>query len=103
MDPLKEKLEAWQVEPRIGPGFNREVWSRIAAKESSRWQSHWPSLIVALFSRPRYATALVIVSLSASLGAAHLRSRSENLQHWSMLEERYMQSIDSLANTVTRR
>jgi hypothetical protein len=56
-----------------------------------------------LFSKPRYAAVLVIVSLSVSLGAAHLQSRSENSQRWSILQERYVQSIDPLANTVTQR
>ncbi len=99
-DELSAKLRAWKVEPQVPDSFPREVWQRIAARQAEREEAFW-SRIAQWFSaqlvRPQYATALVVLSLSASVGVAHLQAQATNVKHWKELEVRYATSVDPLA------
>jgi hypothetical protein len=99
-DDLAAKLRAWKVEPEVPGSFSREVWQRIAARQEVREAAFWPR-VVRWFSTelvgPQYATALVILSLSASIGVAHVQAQSTNARTEKMLESRYGTSVDPLA------
>ena len=41
-EDLTGKLGAWKVAPPVPPGFQREVWQRIAAREAGREEAIWP-------------------------------------------------------------
>jgi hypothetical protein len=99
-DELSAKLRAWKVEPRISDSFSRGVWQRIAARQAGREEAFWPR-IVQWFStqlvRPQYATALVVLSLSASIAMAHVHAQGTKAKRWMELETRYAASVDPLA------
>ena len=47
-DQLKEKLASWEVRPEIPPDFQRNVWQKIAVRESKpklslfgSWDTSW--------------------------------------------------------------
>jgi hypothetical protein len=99
-DDLSAKLCAWKVEPQVPGSFSREVWQRIAARQEVCEAAFWPR-VAQWFStqlvRPQCATALVILSLSASIGVAHVQAQSTNARTEKMLESRYATSVDPLA------
>ena len=99
-DELSAKLRAWKVEPQVPGSFSREVWQRIAARQTAREEAFWPR-VVQWFStqlvRPQYATALVVLSLSVSIGVAHVQAQETKAKHWKQLEARYAASVDPLA------
>ncbi|MEP6937628.1 MAG: hypothetical protein ABI871_06125 [Chthoniobacterales bacterium] len=98
MDPdeLSSKFQAWKTDVEIPRRFQAEVWRRIAAREEARRRSLWnrvrDGLLIQL-AKPQYATALIAVSICASLGVAHLQARGANAKHWRQLETRYVNSI----------
>lgn len=99
-DHLSTKLRAWKVEPKIPASFQREVWQRIAARQTARDESFWPQVaqwFSAQLVRPRYVVALVALSLSTSIGMGLLQAQGANARHWKKLEARYESSIDPLA------
>ena len=83
--------------------FQAGVWQRIAAREETRSRSLWRRVRVSLLSglsRPAYATALVVASISLSLGVAHVQAQAENAKHWRELEARYVRSITPLQHSA---
>lgn len=99
-DELSAKLRAWKVEPQVPDSFSREVWQRIAARQTEREEAIWPRVVEWIstqFVRPQYATALLVLSLSASIGLAHVQAASTKAKHWKALEARYAASVDPLA------
>jgi hypothetical protein len=99
-DDLSAKLRAWKVEPQVPGSFQREVWQRIATRQTAREEAFWPQFVQWVSTklvRPQYATALVILSLSASIGVAHVQAQGTNARMEKMLEARYAASVDPLA------
>ena len=99
-DDLSAKLRVWKVEPQVPGSFPREVWQRIAARQTAREEAFWPQLVQWVsvqLVRPRYATALVILSLSASIGVAQVQAQDTNAKLAKRLEARYAASVDPLA------
>ncbi|MEP6956575.1 MAG: hypothetical protein ABI883_07100 [Chthoniobacterales bacterium] len=99
-DELSRKLRAWKVEPQIPSGFQREVWQRIAARQSARAEAFWPSLAQWLsvqLARPRYAVAMCVVMLVSGIGLAQVQAQQANAHNWRTLEVRYANSINPLA------
>jgi hypothetical protein len=99
-DDLSAKLRTWTVEPHVPESFQREVWQRISVRQTARHEAFWPQLVAwvsARLTRPQYAVALVIVSLSASIGVAHVQAQGTNAKLGKMLEARYAASVDPLA------
>ena len=97
---LSTRLRAWKVEPQVPDSFQREVWQRIAARQTARDTSFWSQLrqwFSTQFVRPQYATALIVLSLMGSIGVAHLEARETNARNLKALESRYAASIDPLA------
>lgn len=98
-DELNSKLHAWQTDVQIPRRFQAEVWQRIAVREEARRNSIWNRLregLLIQLAKPQYATALIAVSMSASLGMAHLQAKGANAKHWRELEARYVNSITPL-------
>lgn len=98
-DELSTKLRTWRVSPQVPPSFQREVWSRIAARQSEREQAFWAKLVewfASVLARPRYALGLVLLSTSISLAAAHVQSQEARAKDWKTLEARYAASINPL-------
>lgn len=99
-DDLSSKLQTWTVEAAVPDSFQREVWKRVTAQQLARENAFWPRFrawLVMRATRPKYALALLFLTLSVSIGAAHLQARSDNTKHAKILQERYAASIDPLA------
>src|SRR5947209_4522531 len=97
---LSAKLRTWTVEPQARGSFSREVWQRVAARQAGREAAFWPKVarwFSTWLARPQYAAALFAISLSASIGVAHLQAQGANAKHWKTLEARYAASVDPLA------
>jgi anti-sigma-K factor RskA len=97
---LSAKLRTWTVEPHMPGSFSRKVWQRIAARQAEREEAFWPKVaqwFSARLVRPQYAAALFAITLSASIGLAHLQAQGANAKHWKTLEARYAASVDPLA------
>jgi hypothetical protein len=98
-DDLIPKLRTWQVHPRVPKSFQREVWQRIAARQSARDDTFIRQLTRAIggfLVRPQYALALIMVSLSVGVGIAHVQAQGAKTRQWRVLEDRYAASIDPL-------
>ena len=99
---LSTKLRAWKAEPQVPASFQREVWQRIAVRQTARDEAFWPGVarwFSSQLARPQYAFALIFVSLTAGLGLAHVQAQDANAKHWKALESRYAASVDPLAMT----
>lgn len=99
-DDLSAKIRTWKVEPQVPGSFHRDVWQRIAARQSVREEALRPKLVrwlITQIARPQYATALFAITLSASIGVAHVQAQSANARHWKALEARYAASVDPMA------
>lgn len=98
-DELSSSLRSWEADIDIPADFQAGVWQRIAAREETRSRSVWrrmrDGLLLGL-SRPAYATALLVASISLSLGVAHVQAQAENTKHWKELRTRYVKSIAPL-------
>lgn len=100
-DKLTAKLQTWKTHVEVPRRFRGSVWGRIAAREDAQRTSRWSRLRDAVFTgvvRPAYATALIVGSISFSLGLAHVQAASENTKHWKELEARYLRSITPTAD-----
>jgi hypothetical protein len=96
---LSAKLRAWKVDPKVPASFQREVWQRIAQRQAAREEAFWPRFMEwfsTQLMRPRYAMALMALSVSFSVGAGLLHAQDANARHWKKLETRYASSIDPL-------
>ncbi len=95
-DELSSKLKSWKVDVEIPRRFQAAVWQRIATREEARSRSTWHRLrevLLVELGKPQYATALIAVSISLSLGVAHLNAKQTNAKNWRQLESRYVNSI----------
>lgn len=94
---LSAKLRTWKVQPEVPTSFQRDVWHRIATRQAGRIEAFWPRtlrLFLHQLARPLYAVALIVLSISASLGVAHVQAREARANQWKVLEARYAASID---------
>ncbi len=99
-DELSGKVRAWKIELQLPAGFQREVWQRIAARQSPRAKAFWAGLLHWLsdqLARPQYATAMMAVMLTSGIGFAHVKAHDSNAKSWKMLEARYANSVNPLA------
>ena len=99
-DDLKHKLDSWKITPEVPGDFQREVWQRIAARDTARRQSGWrlaAQRFFELLATPRYATFACLTAILIGAGAAHFQSNQENHRRWSELRTRYTTSIDPAA------
>ncbi len=102
-EDLKDKLNAWKVELDPPRTFQADVWQRIAAQESARRDSIWRrvrELISTELPKPQYATALIALGVTLSIGVAHFQAQQTNRKHWRQLEARYVSSINPVAQAA---
>lgn len=96
-DQLRSVLREWKLNEPLPPRFREQVWSRIegrAARESiSLWQFivNWTNHVVA---RPALAVASAVILLTLGLAGGFFRAQHDNAKLDSMMETRYVQSID---------
>ncbi len=96
-DELEKQLSKWNADVSIPPRFQAEVWQRIAAREAARRDSIWRKLrewTSTELPKPQYATALIALGVTLSIGVAHVQAQQTNLKHWRQLEARYVSSIN---------
>jgi hypothetical protein len=96
-DPIRERLQAWKVEPCVSRSFQADVWARIREREEAREATGWASFFEWLFpSRAAWqlaaVTAVVLVAAGASLGNFTGTSTAERGR--ADLALRYAQSVD---------
>ena len=98
---LKQQLSAWNPDVEIPPRFQADVWTQIAARESSRRSSFWNPLqdwFATELCKPQLATAVVALGLTLGVGIAHLRAQDSNATAGQQLEARYMGAINPLVH-----
>jgi hypothetical protein len=96
-DPIRERLQAWKVEPTVPSRFHADVWARIREREEAREVTSWASFVDWLFpSRATWqlaaATAAVLAVAGAGLG--NLTGASANERSRADRAVRYAQSVD---------
>ena len=102
-DALRAKLRAWQVDPEVPPGFQREVWQRIAAHQAAEGTSlaaRWREFLIGFLYRPVFAAVLMLVCLGGSFAYGRAKAAEANTLSWQHLEERYTLAINPLAHQV---
>ena len=96
-DPIRERLNAWKVEPSVPKSFHAEVWARIREREEAREATNWAGFIEWLFpSRTAWQLAAVTaaVLIAAGAGLGNLTGVSANERSRTELAMRYAQSVD---------
>ncbi len=96
-DELEKQLSKWNPDVSIPPRFQANVWQRIAAREAARRNSLWRRVrewISTDLPKPQYATALIALAVTLSIGVAHVQAQQTNMKHWRQLEARYVSSIN---------
>lgn len=83
---LSSLLREWKAVPEAGPGFRREVWSRIETRHRVSRPGGWLSLL----ALPRFAAAAVVIAVFAGMVAGNLQARSAG-------EALYLRSVDPLS------
>jgi hypothetical protein len=97
---LQKKLQTWRADIGVPADFQREVWSRIAAREAVSGRPAWLTWVkrllssATLFSTPRLALAAVTISLLVGAGAGLVETSRSNTAVWQHLQNQYVQSID---------
>ena len=97
---LKQQLSTWKLDVEIPSRFQSDVWTQIAARESSR-RSLWDQLsdwFATEFCTPRFAGAMMALSLMIGVGAAFLKAQDSSAMVGRQQEARYMESINPLAH-----
>lgn len=98
-DDLTHKLHTWAVVPRIPPDFQREIWQRLAVRQTTGAEAVWPlflQAISALMTRPRNVIVSFGVILGLGLSIAHFQALEANARSWKSLENRYVSLVNPL-------
>ena len=110
MDPdeeLRAQLRLWLVKAEVPPSFQTDVWRKIAVRQAATEEQSsavgWIGWLIGQFRQPRYAVALGMAMLTASLGLARVQADSANGRTWRALETRYVVSVDPGAMAQVKR
>ncbi len=93
-DQLRQKLAAWEVRPEIPPDFQRNVWQKIAVRESKPKLPLFGDWNISWLRMPRLATCAIVLGGLAGTGLGLIESSQANSRNWKSLEAKYVQSID---------
>lgn len=96
-EELHQKLQAWQPQPVLPIRFQSDVWARIGARAAARQPSMVERItdwLLAVLTRPRYATGLIVAAGVFGLGLANLSAKASQARRARMLEVHYMRSVD---------
>ncbi len=92
-DPLDALLKQSRPEITLPTRFQSEVWQRIADRETASpwaplraWMEEWSGILM----RPRYALALMTVTILIGAGTAQLTARPDP----ATMQARYVSLID---------
>jgi len=99
-DELFEKLKKWDVQAEAPRSFNAGVWQKIAARNEAREESMVGSLggiLRGLMMTWRGVTAVALVAVALGTAAGGMEARGVNARRWSVLGERYADSINPVA------
>jgi hypothetical protein len=100
-DQLRQKLASWEVRPEIPPDFQRNVWQKIAVRESKRkmlWFRNWT---ISWLRTPALATCVIVFGGLVGTGLGFVESSQANSRNWKSLEAKYVQSIDPYEHVRT--
>jgi hypothetical protein len=101
-EELRKKLALWEVRPRIPPDFQRDVWQKIAIRESKSFKLPWfRNWNISWLNVPRLATCAIIVGGLAGTSLGLVESSQANSRNWKSLEVKYVQSIDPYEHVQT--
>jgi hypothetical protein len=96
-DRLSQLLRDWKVTTPFPPGFQEQVWSRIARTHqpgtASIWTfvTHW---IGAVLPRPALAVSYVAILLVIGVAAGVTQGRHETTRVKGELSQRYVRLLD---------
>lgn len=102
-DDLSPMLKAWRVDVSVPAGFQREVWHRIAARQSEREESRWRRVgtwLERIVMRPAVAVAIVLSGMGIGVMIARDKAQVESTAYWRGLEERYANSVNPAGRHV---
>ncbi|PAW78512.1 MAG: hypothetical protein B9S32_06195 [Verrucomicrobia bacterium Tous-C9LFEB] len=92
-DPLDALLKQSRPQVTLPTRFQAEVWQRIADRETASpwaplraWMEEWSAVLM----RPRYALALMAVTILVGAGTAQLTTRPDP----ATMQARYVSLID---------
>jgi hypothetical protein len=96
-DAMGKVLRQWNVDSPLPPGFQEQVWQRIAkagtGTEPAAWAGLW-RLIEVVLQRPRFAYAYLAILLVAGVAAGSWAAQIKSTRLDSELSLRYVQSVD---------
>ena len=99
---LSRLLHEWQPKMSLPPGFNENVWRRIArlddGSKGSVWADFWRT-IDAAFRRPALAISYVAILVAIGLGAGRFQARETAAKLDRSLEARYLATVDPYLKT----
>jgi hypothetical protein len=93
-DQLRQKLASWEVRPEIPPDFQRNVWQKIAVRESKPKLAFFGNWDLSWLRPPRLATCAILLGGLAGTGFGLVESSLANSRNWKTLEAKYVQSVD---------
>ena len=99
-EDLKGLLAAWDVDEELPRRFQADVWTQIAARESSRprWWTELFNGLTGLLQQPQMAAAVVALGLTLSVGTAYFKAQDSNAMADRQLETRYLETINPLSH-----
>jgi hypothetical protein len=100
-DQLRQKLALWEVRPEIPPDFQRNVWQKIAVRESMPKLPLFGNWNISWLRTPALATCFIILGGLAGTGFGLIESSQANSRNWKSLEAKYVQSIDPYEHVRT--
>jgi hypothetical protein len=93
-DPLDSLLNRWSETPEPSADLGREVWRRIAERETRTHPRNWGA--VEQFSRPFFAAVFVFSCVVTGLFLAEVRVARRQTEVSTQLARSYLQLIDPL-------
>ncbi len=96
-DPLDKVLTEWKLAAPLPPGFQEQVWQRIAKDERKperRAAGTLWRLIAVLLPRPQFAYAYLAALAAFGVAAGSWAAQIKTSRLDSQLSVRYVQSID---------
>lgn len=102
-DALDKVLRQWRVEAPLPPGFQEQVWRRIARAEQQEEPALWTMLnrLIEVLPRPKVALVYLAVFLAFGVAAGSLTAQARSNRMESALSLRYVQSIDPYRAEMT--
>lgn len=97
---LNKLLQSWEVSQEAPVGFEREVWSRIAARPetSENGLAQLLEVLSRKLLRPQVVGAIGLVVLVASVGMGFHHAGVNTVEKKNRIEQYYILSIDPITH-----